>query len=204
MPAKKPTPAEMPSEDLVLAAIERAYRHRTNQQNPGVLLADVKAHLGLPRSGAATLRLRPIWQALDDARLIEQFRSQGSLVWNLTPAGHRRLIAATKTSDLSLPESPQHRRWKTARTEAAQLIDTLREDLRAALADATRLFDNDCEATSNAWYQLGERVNNAAARLASATHCLNEWAEPNDSTADIDTPPPLRGGRRDYHAWAAS
>ncbi len=47
MPTQEPTPADAPSEDLVLAAIERAYRHRTNQQNPGVLLADVKAHLGL-------------------------------------------------------------------------------------------------------------------------------------------------------------
>jgi hypothetical protein len=202
MPAKKPTPATMPSEDLVLAAIDRAYRHRTNQQNPGVLLADVKTHLGLPRSGAATLRLRPIWENLQTLGLIEQFRLQGNLVWNLTPAGHRRLTAATKTSDLTLPESPQHSRWKTARTEAAQLIDTLREDLRAALADATRLLANDSEATSTDWYALGERVNNASARLASATHCLTEWPEPDDSTADIDTPPPLRAGRRDYHAWA--
>jgi len=202
MPAKKPTPAATPSEDLVLAAIERAYRHRTNQQNPGVLLADVKAHLGLPRSGAATLRLRPIWQALHDARLIEQFRLQGNLVWNLTPAGHRRLTAASKTSDLSLPESPQHRRWKTARTEAAQRINTLRDDLRAVLADATRLIDDDCVAASTDWYQLGERLNHASARLASATHCLNEWPEPNDATADIDEPPPMRAGRRDYQSWA--
>lgn len=202
MPAKKPTPAATPSEDLVLAAIDRAYRHRTNQQNPGVLLADVKAHLDLPRSGAATLRLRPIWQALHDARLIEQFHLQGNLVWNLTPAGHRRLTAASHTSDLTLPESPQHRRWKTAHTEAAQRINTLRADLRAALADATRLIDNDCVAASTDWYELGERVNTASARLASATHCLHEWPEPDDTTADIDTPPPLRAGRRDYHAWA--
>ena len=202
MPAKKPTPAEMPSEDLVLAAIERAYRHRTNQQNPGVLLADVKAHLGLPRSGAATLRLRPIWENLQTLGLIEQFRLQGNLVWNLTPAGHRRLTAAGKTSNLTLPESPQHRRWKTAHAEAAQLIDTLRDDLRTVLADAARLLDNDPQAASTAWYELGERINHASARLASATHCLNEWPEPDDSTADIDTPPPLRAGRRDYHAWA--
>lgn len=202
MPAKKPTPAVMPSEDLVLAAIERAYRHRTNQQNPGVLLADVKAHLGLPRSGAVTLRLRPIWQALHDACLIEQFRIQGNLVWNLTPAGHRRLTAATKTSDLTLPESPQHRRWKTAHTEAGERINTLRDDLRAALADATRLIDDDRVAASTDWYQLGERVNHTSARLASAIHCLNEWPEPDDATADIDEPPPMRAGRRDYHAWA--
>jgi hypothetical protein len=201
MPAKKPTPAEMPSEDLVLAAIDRAYRHRTNRQNPGVLFVDVKGHLGLDRSGAATLRLRTTWQTLQARSLIEQSRRSNRVQWRLTDAGHRRLQAARRSGQLQLPESPQHQRWRHAHTAATERIDTLREDLCAALTDATTMLDADLQADSNTWYELGERVKNASSRLASATHCLNEWHEPNDATADIDMPPPLRAGRRDYYSW---
>ncbi len=112
MPAQKATPAEMPSEDLVLAAIDRAYRHRTNQRNPGVLLVDVKEHLGLDRTGASTVRLRPTWENLQTLGLIEQTHQSNRILWRLTDAGHKRLQAGRQTSDLSLPESPQHRRWR--------------------------------------------------------------------------------------------
>jgi DNA-binding PadR family transcriptional regulator len=202
MPAKKPTPATMPSEDLVLAAIDRAFRHRTNQRNPGVLLVDVKEHLGLDRSGASTVRLRPTWQNLQTLGLVEQTHQSNRILWRLTDTGHTRLQAARQTSELSLPESPQHRRWREAHTIASRRIDTLRDELRAALADATRLMDNNPQADSNAWYELGEHVQTASRRLGSATHCLHEWHEPDDATADIDTPPPLRAGRRDYRSWA--
>jgi hypothetical protein len=114
MPAKKPIPADAPSEDLVLAAIDRAYRHRTNRQNPGVLFVDVKEHLGLPRSGSATLRLRPIWQTLQTLGLVEHSCRGNRVQWRLTVAGHKRLQAARRNSQLLLPESPQHQRWRHA------------------------------------------------------------------------------------------
>jgi hypothetical protein len=53
-----PTSPEQPSEEAVLAAIERALRHRRPQQSGGVLLSVVKEHLGLSRHD--TRRLRPV------------------------------------------------------------------------------------------------------------------------------------------------
>jgi hypothetical protein len=37
--------------------------------------------------------------------------------------------------------------------------------------------------------------------MGSATHCLYEWAEPDDATADIDDAPPTQTGRRDTSRW---
>jgi DNA-binding PadR family transcriptional regulator len=202
MPAKKPTPGDAPSEDLVLAAIDRAYRHRNNQRNPGVLFVDVKEHLGLDRTGAATLRLRPTWETLETFGLIEQAHQSNRVLWRLTDTGHQRLETARQTRELSLPESPQHQRWREAHTVASRRIDSIREDLRVALANAKSILDANPQADSNAWYELGERVHKASWRLGSATHCLHEWPEPDDATADIDAPPPMRAGRRDYRSWA--
>ena len=40
---------------------------------------------------------------------------------------------------------------------------------------------------SDAWLELAEELQRACRRLASASHCLYEWAEPDDTRADIDT-----------------
>jgi hypothetical protein len=202
MPAKKPTPVEMPSEDLVLAAIDRAYRHRSNSSNPGVLLVDVKEHLGLPRSGSATLRLRPTWQTLQTLGLVEQTRHRNHGLWRLTAAGHKRLTAAQKTSDLTLPEAPQHRRWSHAHTEAGKRIEEFRADLRLLLAQATHLVDAELPATSDEWYDMDAQLHTAVRRMGSATYCLREWPEPDDATADHA--PDEQVERRNYQAWTAS
>src|ERR1700689_3112805 len=141
MPEKKPTPGESPSEDLVLAAIDRAYRHRRNTDNPGVLFVDLKEHLGLPRSGSATLRLRPTWETLHADGLIEQSRQSNRVIWRLTEDGHKRIQAARRTSQLPLPESPQHRTWREAHAAAGQRIDSLLGDLRIALSGATSALE---------------------------------------------------------------
>jgi YD repeat-containing protein len=202
MPAKKRTPAELPSEDLVLAAINRAYRHRNYCKTPGVGFALIKDHLGLPRDGSVTRRLHPTWSALEDAGLIEQFRHRSATVWNLTPVGHRRLTAARKTSDLTLPEAPQHQRWRYARTEAGKRIGEFRADLRLLLAQATHLVDAELPAPSDEWYEMDSQLHTAVCRLGSATYCLSEWPEPDDATADKT--PEGQVERRNYHAWATS
>src|SRR5665811_650476 len=107
MPAEKPTPAELPSNDLILAAIERAVCHR-GRDEPDVPLSIIKEHLRLPHNGWTTLQLRPKLEALEAAGLIEKSRRRSSAVWALTGMGHRRLGIVRDC--LTLPEAGQHRR----------------------------------------------------------------------------------------------
>jgi len=202
MPTKERIPEPLPSAELVLAAIDRAYRHRRNADIPGVSMADIKAHLGLPHNGATTLRLRPVWQQLETERLIEKLRKGGSVRWRLTRKGRMRLASAKDAHGLyELPESPQHARWRTAHTAAGERITDFRHDLRELLGEATALLEAGGQPPSGEWYELGKRLTDACGRLGSATHCLHEWAEPYDATVDIDKPPYGQGGRREIHSW---
>jgi hypothetical protein len=40
--------------------------------------------------------------------------------------------------------------------------------------------------SSDAWFDVGERLHRACRRLGSATYCLHEWAEPPQDKADPD------------------
>nr|MBA3809966.1 hypothetical protein [Solirubrobacterales bacterium] len=68
-----------------------------------------------------------------------------------------------------------------------QEIERFRGRLRACLAEARSLLGASEPADSDAWLELGERLQRDCWLLASATHCLHEWAEPDDAHADIDT-----------------
>jgi hypothetical protein len=57
MPTKQPTPAPI-SDDLLLAAIERAICH-SGHDHATELLSAITEHLGLPHHGGTTLQLRP-------------------------------------------------------------------------------------------------------------------------------------------------
>jgi len=196
MPATKPTPEQPPSEGLLLAAIDRAYRHRRRSENPGVRLASVKEHLGLEGGGASTRRLRPLWDGLRAACLIEPSEPRGQPLWRLTSAGVERLQAARKSGgELELPESPQHRDWREARSTASEQITSFRGELRAALADAADLLVIEPPTESDSWREAGERLQRASSRVGWAVYCLSEWAEPDDSEADI-APDPYRGRRK--------
>lgn len=206
MPAKKPTPEAMPSKELVLAAIERAQLHRIKHDDPkpyrgmpgrpGVLLSVIKQHLGLAPGGATTVRLRPTWNELQAAGLIEQGRANGMTVWKLTDAGKKHLVRTRKAAgDIGpLPESPQHQQWREARTIAGQRVGEFGEMLQALLGEAAGMLDAHDPADSDAWHALGERLQRACERLASANYCLHEWAEPDDSRPD--TPPYRKAERR--------
>jgi len=205
MPAKKRTPEAMPSKELVLAAIERAERHRTKHDDParyrskpdrpGVLLATIKEHLGLALGGWTTIRLRPTWNELELAGLIEQSRRHGVAVWQLTNTGQKRLALARKAGEAgSLPESPQHRQWREARTIARKRIGEFSEMLRAVLGEATGLLDSHDTTHSDTWHALSQRLHRACERLESASYCLHEWPEPDDSQPDIS--PARNAGRR--------
>jgi hypothetical protein len=191
----------------VLAAIDRAERHRGR---PGVPVWLIFEHLGIPRRSR---RVRAQLQALVQAGAIEQRRTHGVDVWALAPSGRRRLQGA---GQVDLPESPQHREWRNARTLAAQEIVRFRGSLHDALAAVMAELDGTPD--SDAWFELAEGLRGAAWRLGSATYCLHEWIEPSDDRADIDdhiSPADLalnpsecrrrqarRVGRRNTRSWS--
>ena len=114
---------------------------------------------------------------MEAAGLLEGFKRNGGVVWTLTPKGRKRLASV---APVSLPESPQHCAWREARAATGERIGDFREELRAALDEATFLLSDE-EAASEPWFVLGERLQRACLRLGSATHCLYEWAEPDDA-----------------------
>jgi hypothetical protein len=121
-------------------------------------------------------------------------------VWGLTDSGRKRLTAIRRAGTLErLPESPQHRVWREARTEAAERIGNFREQLRDTLNRATRMLDARDETESDTWRDLGEQLMYGCRRLASATYCLREWAEPDDANAD--TAEAGHGERRNIRLW---
>ncbi len=196
MPETKPTP-EPPSNDVILAAIERAICHRGD--NEPQTLAMIKEHLGLPHTGWTTIQLRPKLEALEAATLIKQSRRHGQTKWGLTAEGSMRLDAMR--SGITLPEAPQHQRWREARNAAGERIAGFRGDLRGTLDQAIQLLEADHEADSTTWFDLSDHLHQSGRLYASAIHCLREWPEPNDSQADIDDPPNKQRARRQVHGW---
>jgi hypothetical protein len=169
---------EIPDE-LVLAAVERAQRHRPHDA-PGVPVWNVTAHLGLPRRSRG---VRPALAALVAAGALEQGRAHGVGLWALTDDGRRRLSEA---QGVELPESPQHRAWRDARTLAEQEIERLRTNLGERITEAYFLLGDEPPVHSDAWFDLADRLRRAAWVLGSAIHCLREWAEPDEARADVD------------------
>ncbi len=180
---KHPAP---PSDELVLAAIERAVRHQT-RDTPAVPVWTILEHLGIGRRSAAARHVRERLEAMQESGLLERARRHSVPTWALSGAGLAHLRAARRAGLLTpLPESPQHRAWRTAHTLAAQEIERFRESLRERLARAAHLLDASQPPPSDAWLELAEELQRACRRLASASHCLYEWAEPDDSRADVD------------------
>lgn len=198
MPKTKPTPAELPSNDLILAAIERAICHHGHDWS-AESLSSIKQHLGLPHNGWTTLKLRPKLEALEAAGLIEKSHRHSVDLWGLTAKGRRRLNAVG--GDLTLPESPQHQRWREARAAARQRIAGFRSEVRGMLDEAVDLLESDPDASSATWFKLADRLHDICWRLASAIYCLREWNEPDDSVADIDDAPYRQIGRRHTRGW---
>jgi hypothetical protein len=181
--------AEGVPDPLVLAAIDRAERHNPAQP-PGVPIWSVCDHLSIPRRSGSAQRVRAQLDALEGAGSVERSRRHGAVTWALTSTGRRRLTRARSSGSLpELPESPQHRKWREARAGAEQEIERLRlallddVELASGLLDPPHLPDRP---DSDVLLELGERLQRACRRLASSTHCLYEWPEPDDATADVD------------------
>ncbi len=189
------------SDAAVLAAIDRAERHRGGTGD-GATMSNLAEHLGFVHGPWTARGLRPQLDALIDAEALERTRRQGMVWWVLTVKGRRRAARARRT--VVLPESPQHRAWRQTRKKAVERIDRLREDAHRAVQDAGRLLDAE-EADSETLFLLAVRLKEALQYLGSATYCAREWAEPDDARADIDDDPPwYRPSRRSTRGWGRS
>ncbi|HTA32749.1 MAG TPA: hypothetical protein VK721_04925 [Solirubrobacteraceae bacterium] len=185
-PHTRTTQFARPPDELVLAAIERAARHQPRHR-PAVPVWAILEHLALRPRSAPARHVRTRLDALHAAGSLDCVRRHGVATWALTSAGRRRLRRAVSAGELPpLPESPQHRAWRNARVAAAQELERFRRLLRERIERAAALLDADPAPHSDAWLEIADELQRACRRLASASHCLYEWAEPDDSRADID------------------
>jgi DNA-binding PadR family transcriptional regulator len=183
------------SENLVLAACERAQRHGSARAQP-VTLRQIGDHLGFQRSAYTTRRLGLLARALEQAGALERSRAYGGERWALTAAGRRRLRRARASGEpLVLPESPQHREWRQKHARAVEGLEGYRERMREALAEAVGLLEDE-RSDSEAWRAMAKRLEVRAQLLSSAIYCAREWAEPDDAQRDVDDNRTLDDRRR--------
>jgi hypothetical protein len=173
------------SDAIVLAAVERAKRHR-EREGEGVMISDIAEHLGFVHGSWTTRRLRPQIDTLIAEGSLTRSRRHGVVVWELTAVGRGGLERTRRAGEVEeLPEAPQHRAWRHARATAGERIDGFRAQAREALEDAAMLLDA-ADARSDAWFGIAERLQAACWRVGSASHCLREWREPDDARPDVD------------------
>lgn len=174
------------SENLVLAACERAQRHDTARAAP-VTLSRIAEHLGFVRGAYTTRHLGPLVRGLEQAGALERLRAYGGERWGLTTAGRRRLRRARAAGEpLALAEAPQHREWREKHTAAIEGFGDYRERMRAALQEALELLEDE-RSGSEAWRAMAKRLHARAQLLSSAIYCAREWAEPDDAYRDVDS-----------------
>lgn len=191
---------------LVLAAIDRAERHSTSgHADAGVLWSRITEHLGFQHTSATSSKLRHQMSRLKTAGLVASKKAHGYPVWMLTSDGRKALAKARrKREDLTLPESPQHRLWATARMAATERIDGLREQLRGTLSEAIDLLDSERGGDSDTWFELHGRLARESEWVAQATYCLREWPEPDDGKADRDDDSSPYSDHRRGHVWGTT
>lgn len=185
-PCTSATPPARPPDELVLAALERAARHQA-REDPAVPVWAILEHLAVPPRSWAARHVRSRLLAMHATGLLGCSRRHGAQTWVLTDAGTRRLHEAVGAAGLAaLPESPQHRAWRLAHIAAAHEIERFRDALNELLGRAARTLESHAQPHSDAWLELAEELQRACWRLASASYCLYEWAEPDDARADVD------------------
>ncbi|HEX5225107.1 MAG TPA: hypothetical protein VFW29_08260, partial [Solirubrobacteraceae bacterium] len=179
------------------AALARAERHRGGQA-AAVPLWAILDQLALPRRSHAAREAARLLVQLEAGGAIRSERRHGATLWKIAPPGSA-LLRRAPADALELPESPQHRAWRDARTLARGEIERFRAAMRDSLREAEALLRAPRpQHRSEDWFALAERLRRRAWTLGSATHCLYEWAEPDDAAADLD---PHGSGRRNVTLW---
>jgi hypothetical protein len=182
-------------EDVVLAAVERAQRHDSRRGEP-VVLTRIAQHLGVTPGAHTTRRMRPLLNALVQARALKHSRRSSRDRWALTSAGRQRLARARRRGEpLALPEAPQHRIWRAKHTKAVAGMSEYRARMREALDQAVALLADE-RADSKAWRVMTKQLAVRAELLGSAIYCAREWAEPDDAQRDVDDARPREHRRR--------
>lgn len=184
------------TDGLILAALERAERHDARR---GVSMGTIQDHLCLPRRSGAARQVRARVLAMTEKGILEHFRRCGIEIWALTKEGRSRLRQAGNVAE-SLPESPQHQRWRKARSIAERELSGLLERLRETVEQATAMLNEKELATSVAWIDASKRLSRDAYRVGCAIHCLREWGEPSDAVRDADDDKRYPG-RRTLSLW---
>jgi hypothetical protein len=169
-----------PTADQVLAALDRAARHRPPRPGP-VAARALREHLGIAAHSSAARVADERVAELERAGLLTAAREHGVPVWSLSERG---AAALARAGAQSLPESPRHRAWRHARTAAEQELPRFAASLAAALAEAEHMLEQP--PSSARWLELGARLGGECRRLGSAWHCLREWPEPDDEALDPD------------------
>jgi len=201
-PPNRCRPPCAPTRVTVLLALERAQRHEPGVA-PGVADWTVLEHLDVARRSAAARAVRVLLEELREAGAVERRSHRGRRLWRLSAAGREQLRRARGRGPAQLPESPQHRAWRHAHTAAALEITHLRGTLEGTLERGARLLAADRQPHSDDWFELADALHAAAWRVGSASHCLYEWAEPDDERADVDDLREPRNARLDAAESAA-
>lgn len=140
---------------LILAAIDRAARH-WQPRRVEVSKSEIYNHLAISsRSGPARHVHRRL-TAMEAAGILQRSRRYGLVVFSLTSTGRHHLRGAQSAGEVALPESPQHRAWRRARSLAGQEIERFRHEFRACLVDAIGLLEADPPVVSDAFFELAE------------------------------------------------
>jgi hypothetical protein len=175
---------EVPSAELVLAAIDRAIKQsvRPVTEISAGFIAD---HLALNRRSGDWRRALRLLRELEETEDVKQGRRHGVPVWALTDNGRARLAHVNWDGHrASLPESPHRRLWRDSRLLAAQEADRFRADLVVALNDGLELL-SDAMTPSDEWLALSARLARAAERVGAVVYCLTEWPEPGEGGPDV-------------------
>jgi hypothetical protein len=184
---------------IVLAAVERAARHERSDE---VATATVAEHLGFDPTKKTNRLLHHRLDGLRDMGSLTRIARDGADTWLLTSEGREELDRRYEAEEVGeLPEAPQHRAWREARVEAAVRLEGFKDEMGTMLEEATALLDQPHPPRSSEWIAMSQRLSPAAWRVASATHCLYEWVEPDDDHPDVDEAPGPSPGRRAIAAW---
>lgn len=187
--------SEVPSAELVLAAIDRAIRQSVRPVSD-VSAGFIADHLALNRRSGAWRQVLRLLPELEDAQDVKRGRRHGVSVWALTDNGRERLARSIGDDGRSvLPESPQRQLWRDSRRLAAQEADRFRAEMLAALEDGLHLL-NEAKTSSHAWLTLSTRLRRAAERVGAAVYCLTEWPEPEEGGPDLSEGPRMRSRAR--------